>query len=138
LGQDIDKAAGPIIVFDGVCVLCSANAQFVLRCDRRRKFRLAAMQSAVGQQLYRENNIDPGNPETLIVVDGHRVLKNSTAILFIWGGLGWPWRAATIFRLIPTALRDPIYRWVARNRYRIFGQRETCWMPDPKDAHRIL
>jgi predicted DCC family thiol-disulfide oxidoreductase YuxK len=138
VGQVIDKAAGPIIVFDGVCVLCSANAQFVLRQDRRQLFRLAAMQSPAGEQLYRENGIDPRDPETLIVVDGERVLRNSAAILFIWAGLGWPWKAAAIFRLVPAALRDPIYRWVARNRYRLFGQRQTCWVPDPRDAHRLL
>ncbi len=138
MGQNIDKSAGPIIVFDAVCVLCSANAQFVLRFDDQKKFRLAAMQSPVGEQLYRENDMDPRDPDTLIVVDGEKVWRDSAAILFIWNGLGWPWRAATIFRLVPEKLRDPIYRWIARNRYRLFGQRQSCWLPDPKDAHRLL
>ncbi len=138
MGMDIDRAAGPIIVFDAVCVLCSVNAQFVLRFDRRHVFRLASMQSDAGQKLYRENGIDPSNPETLIIVHGARVVRNSDAVLFIWRNLGWPWRVAGIFGLIPMALRDPIYRWVARNRYRFFGKREICWVPNPKDAHRIL
>jgi predicted DCC family thiol-disulfide oxidoreductase YuxK len=136
--QVIDKAAGPIIVFDGDCVLCSTNAQFVLRQDQRQLFRLAAMQSPAGAQLFDENGIDPNDPETLIVVDGDKVLRNSNAILFIWHNLGWPWRLASVFRLIPLGIRDIIYRWVARNRYRLFGQRQTCWVPNPKDAHRLL
>ena len=138
MGRYIDKATGPIIVFDAMCVLCSANAQFVLQYDRRHRFRLAAMQSAVGEQLYRENGMDPHDPDSLIVVDGEHVWRDSAAVLFIWDGLGWPWRAATAFRLVPSIVRDPIYRWIARNRYRLFGQRQTCWLPDAKDAHRLL
>jgi predicted DCC family thiol-disulfide oxidoreductase YuxK len=130
--------AHPIILFDAECVLCSANAQFILRFDRRRHFRLASMQGAVGAGLYRDNGIDPHDPDTLILIDGERVLRNSDAVIAIYTGLGWPWRAAMAARLIPRALRDPIYRWVARNRYRIFGRRETCWLPRPEDADRVL
>lgn len=129
---------GPIIVFDAMCVLCSANAQFVLRNDRDRHFRLASMQGEVGSALYRRFGIDPANPETMIVVDGDRVLKDSDGVLAIWSRLDWPWRAFAIFRLVPRWLRDPVYRLVARNRYRLFGKRETCWVPRPEDSARIL
>ena len=132
-------AAHPIIVFDAQCVMCSANAQFVLRNDRRGYFRLASMQGEVGAALYRRFGIDPADPESLIVVDGERVLRDSDAILAIYAGLGGPWRAlATIGRLMPRFLRDPIYRWIARNRYRLFGRREVCWVPSAKDAERVL
>ena len=132
-------AAHPIIVFDAQCVMCSANAQFVLRQDRRGYFRLASMQGEVGAALYRRFGIDPADPESLIVVDGERVLRDSDAILAIYAGLGGPWRAlATIGRLMPRFLRDPIYRWIARNRYRRFGRREVCWVPSAKDAERVL
>jgi predicted DCC family thiol-disulfide oxidoreductase YuxK len=128
----------PIIVFDAVCMLCSANAQFVLRHDRRRHFRLASIQGDVGAALCRKFGIDPADPETLIVVEGERTLRDSDAILAIWAGLGWPWRALTALGLVPHALRDPVYRWVARHRYRLFGRRETCWVPSAADADRIL
>lgn len=134
----VPDAIHPIIVFDAECVLCSANAQFVLRHDRDRRFRLASMQGAVGQALSRAHGIDPADPDTIIVVQGERVWRDSDAILTIYGGCGWPWRVASVARIVPRAVRDPIYRWVARNRYRWFGRRETCWLPDPADRERML
>ena len=129
---------GPIIVFDALCVLCSANAQFILRFDKRGHFRLASMQGDVGAALFRRCGIDPENPETLVIVEGDTVLKNSDAVLAIYDGLGGAWRALTLFRIIPRFLRDRLYLLVARNRYRIFGRRETCWVPSPEQAGRIL
>ncbi len=134
----MDLAPGPIILFDAQCVLCSANARFVLRVDRRRRFRLAAMQGAVGAELFRRNGLDPADPETILVVDGDTVWRDSDAVIAIYSGLGWPWRAAVMVRLVPRALRDPVYRWVARNRYRLFGRRKTCWLPRPEYADRLL
>ena len=128
----------PIVVFDAVCPLCSANARFILRHDRRRHFRLVSMQSEAGAALYRRFGIDPEDPETLILVAGDLALRDSDAVLAIWSGLGWPWRAAAIARIVPAALRDPLYRWVARNRYRLFGRLETCWLPGPELADRFL
>jgi predicted DCC family thiol-disulfide oxidoreductase YuxK len=130
--------SGPIIVFDAQCILCSANAQFVLKHDRGRRFRLASMQSKAGSALYRRFGIDPADPETMIVVDGSRALRNSDAVLAIYTGLGWPWKALGALRLVPRFVRDPVYLLVARNRYRIFGRRETCWVPSPDHADRIL
>ncbi len=134
----MDLASGPIILFDARCVLCSANARFVLRFDRARRFRLAAMQGAVGAELFRRNGLDPADPESILVVDGARVWRDSDAVIAIYAGLGWPWRAAVLARIVPCVVRDPIYRWVARNRYRIFGRRETCWLPAPEFADRLL
>ena len=133
-----NDAAGPIIVFDAECILCSANAQFVLRHDRTRHFRLASMQKEVGASLYRRFGIDPADPESMIVVEGDRLLKDSDAVLAIYAGLGWPWKAVSMLRAIPRFLRDPAYRWLARNRYRVFGRRATCWVPSPDDADRVL
>ncbi len=128
----------PIIVFDAECLLCSANAQFVLDHDRRGRFLLVSMQGEAGSALYRRFGIDPADPDTLIVVEGDRLRRDSDAILAIWAGLGWPWRAGAIFRLVPRVPRDSVYRWVARHRYRLFGRRDTCWLPDPAFRDRLL
>ena len=136
--MELNDRTGPIIVFDAECVLCAANAQFVLRHDRARRFRLASMQNGIGAALYRRSGIDPANPESLIIVDGDKLLRDSDAVLAIYAGLGWPWKIAAMLRVIPRALRDPAYRWLARNRYRLFGRRETCWVPAPEDRDRVL
>lgn len=135
---DADARNGSIVVFDAECVLCSGNARFILRHDRHGYFRLASMQGEVGKSLYRKFGIDPANPETLIVVTGESAIRDSDAVLAIWATLGWPWKALCAFSLIPRALRDPVYRWVARNRYRLFGRRATCWVPSPEHAGRVL
>lgn len=130
--------AGPIILFDAECILCSANAQFVLTHDRKKRFRLAAMQGEVGSGLYRRFGIDPTNPDSIIVVDGDKMLRDSDAVLAIYAGLGWPLKALALFRLVPRFIRDPLYLFVARNRYRIFGKRESCWLPSPEFRDRLL
>ena len=128
----------PIIVFDAECVLCSGNAQFVLRHDRRGHFRLASMQGEVGSNLYRQFGIDPANPETLIVVSNGQALRDSEALFAIWNGLGWPWKGLCGFRAMPRRLRDAIYRFIARNRYALFGRRASCWVPSADYAERVL
>ena len=130
--------AHPIVVFDGDCVLCSANARFILRRDRRRRFRLATMQGQAGAALMARFGIDPLDSETFILVEGERVRRNSDAALAIAEGLGWPWRALGVLRIVSRPVRDAVYRLVARNRYRWFGRRERCFVPTAEQADRIL
>lgn len=129
---------GPIILFDAECVLCSANAQFVLRHDKSGRFRLASIQGAAGAVLCRRHGVDPHDPVSMLVVDGPRVRRDSDAVLSIYEGLGLPWRLMKGFRLVPAVLRDPVYRWIARNRYRLFGKRTSCWVAPPEFRNRIL
>ena len=138
--SDPVAAAGdkPLIVFDGMCVLCSANARFVLRHDKARRFRLTTAQGRLGEDLYRHFGLATGDYETMLVVDKGRLLTESDAAIAIARGLGWPWKAAAAARIVPRPVRDAAYRLVARNRFRLFGRRETCWAPSPADADRIL
>jgi salicylate hydroxylase len=128
----------PLIVFDGRCVLCSANAHFVLRRDHRAKFRLTDAQSSLGLALYRHFGLRSDEEGTMIVLRDGRLLTHSDAAIAIADVLGWPWRAAAIARLVPSGLRNSLYRWVARNRFRWFGRRETCWLAPPEMLGRIL
>lgn len=137
--SNFDNSAGsPVIVFDGDCVLCSASARFVLRHDRRKRFRLAAMQSPAGAALSRQHGIDPNDPQTILLVQGDHALRDSSAVLAIAGGLGFPWSLFLLLRIVPRGLRDSLYRLVARNRYRLFGRRPQCFVAAPQDRDRIL
>lgn len=128
----------PLIVFDGECVLCSANACFVLRWDKGGQFRLTTAQGQLGQALYRHFGLAGSDYQTMLVLDGGRLYTQSDAALRIARGLGWPWRGAGALRLVPRPVRDALYRLVARNRFRLFGRRETCWVASPAERERVL
>ncbi len=128
----------PLIVFDGECVLCSVNARFVLGRDKRRVFRLTTAQGKLGQALYRHFGLAADEYETMLVLKEGKLLTESEAALAIAEGLGWPWRAAAIARMVSRPRRDRLYRLVARNRFRLFGRRTTCWAPAPADRRAIL
>lgn len=82
--------------------------------------------------------MDPKNPVSILVVEGQRVRRDSDAVLSIYEALGFPWRMVSLLRVIPAFLRDPVYRWAARNRYRWFGKRDECWVAPPEYRQRIL
>jgi predicted DCC family thiol-disulfide oxidoreductase YuxK len=135
----LDPAPGhAIIVFDGVCHLCNGWVQFLLRRDRAARYRFASMQSARGRALLSNHGLDPDDPVSLLLLRDGVAQTDSDAILEVLAGLGGAWRAARWLRLVPRVLRDPPYRWLARRRYRLFGRRETCWMPSPETAARFL
>jgi predicted DCC family thiol-disulfide oxidoreductase YuxK len=128
----------PIIIFDGKCVLCSGFAQFILRTDRHRRFRLLAAQTPLGIALFRHYGLDPVNYTTSILLADGRAWFKSTAALRIFQLLGLPWALLSVAWLLPRVLRDAVYDFVARNRLRWFGVRETCYLPDPAQADRFL
>ena len=128
----------PIILFDGDCVLCSACAQFVLKHDKAGYFRLASMQSPAGAEICQKHGMDPDRPGSMLVVDGSRVRQESDAVLSICEALGFPWRLLSVLRIVPAFVRDAGYRWIARNRYRMFGKRTVCWMAPPDYRGRML
>ncbi|KQW41193.1 MULTISPECIES: thiol-disulfide oxidoreductase DCC family protein [unclassified Roseateles] len=127
-----------IIVFDAQCLLCNGWVQFILRHNRAASFRFASMQGAVGQRLLAAEGLKPEGLQTLLLVDGPRAWQHTAAILRVLDGLGWPWRLAWITWLVPGFVRDPLYRWVARNRYRWFGRSDVCLRPAPEHAARFL
>lgn len=127
-----------IVVFDGDCVLCSGWVRFLLKHDRYRRFRFAAMQSERGRRLLEAAGLQTERLETLLLVDGERSYRHTDAIMKILDALGWPWRAVGVLRVVPSFVRDPLYRLVARNRYRLFGRRVECYVPAPEERARFL
>jgi predicted DCC family thiol-disulfide oxidoreductase YuxK len=128
----------PIVIFDGYCVLCSRSAQFVLRHDPRGMFRLLAAQTPLGRALYIHFGLDPVDYQTMILIaDGVPAFKSEAGIC-IAQCLGLPWSLAAIMRVLPRAWRDRLYDLLAHNRFRMFGRRDTCYLPDPRWADRFL
>jgi predicted DCC family thiol-disulfide oxidoreductase YuxK len=132
------NAPDAIVVFDGVCVACNRSVDFLLRRDRSERYRFAAMQSPAGHALMAAHGIDPANPASFLLLEGGRAFRDSEAALRVLSGLGGTWRCTRIALLLPRALRDAAYRWVARHRYRWFGRREACRVPTREEAGRFL
>lgn len=127
-----------IIVFDAQCLLCNGWVRFLLKHDRRAVFRFAAMNSEAGKALLAGAGLRIDRLETLLLVDGQRSWQHTAAILRVLHQLGWPWRLAWLFWLVPAPLRDGLYRLIARNRYRLFGHADACPVPAKNDAYRFL
>ena len=123
-----------IVLFDGVCNLCNGFVRFVLRRDPRGRFRFASLQSDAARRL-----LGPDGPrETIVLVEAGKTYVKSAAALRIAGGLRFPWPLVAVFTAIPRPVRDRLYDWVARHRYRWFGKRDACMLPTPQTRGRFL
>lgn len=138
MNQPEPQAPGAIIVFDGVCVLCNGWVDFLLRTDTRGRYRFAAMQTAAGRRLLQQHGLDADNPASFLLLDEQGAHTDSDAILRVLAGLGGAWRVTAVGRLLPRWLRDPLYRLLARNRYRLFGRRAECRVPDGGQRWRFI
>jgi len=133
-----DAGPGPVVVFDGVCVLCNGWVRFLLRHDRQRRYRFAAMQTPTGRALLAAHGLDPDDPASFLLVGNGRAWRETDAIVRVATGLGGAWRATWILMAVPRPLRDGLYRTIARNRYRLFGRHESCVLPAPGHEDRFL
>ena len=133
----------PIVLYDGVCGLCNRLNQFLLKRDPHDRFRFASLQSEFARALLARHGADSRDLDTFYVVIDHgepseRVLDRSDGIIYMLTQLGGLWSLAGAAKILPKALRDGMYRIVARNRYRVFGKHESCMMPDPLHRHKFL
>jgi predicted DCC family thiol-disulfide oxidoreductase YuxK len=128
----------PIIVFDGECVFCSGWARVVLRFDRKGVFRLLPAQTPLGAALYAHYGLDPANYETNILIENGVARFKADGSMRMASLLGFPFALANIFRILPGPAADGLYDLVAKNRYRLFGRSDVCYVPDPRYADRVL
>lgn len=125
-----------LFVFDGVCVLCSAGASWIMRYDRKGQINFAPAQEALGQALYAHYGTDM-NESYLLIADG-RAYTASRGYIELCRILGGWWRIARISTVAPERLRDLIYALIARNRYRWFGKTGYCTLLSPEQRRRLL
>lgn len=134
-----DTHGQAIVVFDGVCVLCSKWVNFLILRDRDRCFSFAAMQSDAGRDLLARADLDPDDPSSFILVQGDEIYRQTDAIAAVLNKLHGPWpAAASVMLLSPRLVRDWLYLRIARNRYQLFGQRDVCYAPTPGDRDRFF
>lgn len=128
----------PVIVFDGHCIFCSAWVRFILKQDRAGHFRFIAAQTPLGDALYRHYGLDTRDYETNMLLEKGRAYVKSDATIRMLTSLGFPWSLAGVFRIIPSALRDAVYGFVARRRFLIAGRRDSCYLPTAEERARFL
>ncbi|WNR45090.1 thiol-disulfide oxidoreductase DCC family protein [Paenibacillus roseipurpureus] len=127
-----------VILFDGVCLLCSSAVQFILRNDPKGVFHFAPLQSETGQRLLAQHQQPLDRLSTIVLIEGDRAYTRSTAALRIARRLRGAWPLASAAIIIPAPIRNFGYSFVARNRYRWFGQTEHCMLPKPEHKARFL
>jgi predicted DCC family thiol-disulfide oxidoreductase YuxK len=130
-----DKA---LIVFDGVCVLCTGLAKFVLERDRDFVFRLATTQSPLGQALFRHYGLDTEAFETNLVLADGRACGKLGSVAVVCSRLGGIWRVFSLLRAIPRPIADWVYDRIALNRYALFGRTDSCMIPLPEWRARFI
>lgn len=127
-----------IVLFDGVCNLCNSSVQFILKRDRRERFVFASLQSNKGQEILRRFELPTSNFNSFILVDNGKIYTRSSAALRMLKLLGGGWQFFFAFIIIPPFIRNAIYNLIARNRYKWFGKKESCWIPTPELRERFL
>ncbi|HEY3167972.1 MAG TPA: thiol-disulfide oxidoreductase DCC family protein [Candidatus Binatia bacterium] len=127
-----------LVLFDGVCNLCTASVQFIIRHDQAAIFSFAPLQSEIGREICRTQGLDPADVQTFVLISRGRMLVRSDAAIEVVSRFGGAWKFLTILRLIPRVARDWIYSVVARNRYRWFGRTDACMIPTADVKARFL
>lgn len=135
--HNLEKHA--VIFFDGECNVCSWSVRFIINRDKKGYFLFASLQSEVAESLLAPNGVSAEQKDSIVLMegDGH-CFTASTAVLRICRRLDGFWKGLYLLSAIPKVLRDPAYRLFARNRYRFFGRRRACMVPNPEIKRRFL
>lgn len=118
-----------VVLFDGVCNLCNSSVQFLIRNDKSNKLKFASLQSDFGQNVLLDYHKDSNDFDSFIYLRDNRLLEKSTAALYVIKDLGGIYSVLFVFIFVPAFIRNALYSYVAKNRYRWFGKREQCMMP---------
>jgi predicted DCC family thiol-disulfide oxidoreductase YuxK len=127
----------PVLFFDGVCNLCNSSIDFVVRRDKKRRYRFAPLQGSTAAHAI-PGLVETGDFDSFVLAEGGKIYTRSTAVLRVMAGLGGIWSAAKVLLFIPAPLRDAVYRLIAKNRYRWFGRKDTCRLPTPEEKALFL
>lgn len=136
--EKMEDIAHPVILFDGVCNLCNSSVQFIIKRDRKRIFRYASLQSEFGKKIIERFKLADKNIDSIILFENNSIKIKSTAVLQVLKRTGGIYSILYVFIIVPESIRNGIYDFIARNRYRWFGKRETCMIPTPELKKRFI
>jgi predicted DCC family thiol-disulfide oxidoreductase YuxK len=125
----MEKNIPLVILFDGVCNLCNATVQFILKRDKHSKFKFASIQGDFGQSTFTRIGLSSTKPNSFVLLEGENIYTHSTGALRIFLHLGGIWKLLYGFIIVPRFMRDAVYNFIARNRYKWFGKKESCYLP---------
>ncbi len=128
----------PIIYFDGVCNLCESSVQFIIQKNKKKNLKFASLQGTHGQQFLNENNFSTTQFDSLVFTENGKIYTRSSGALRITKHLKGLWILFFAFLIIPPFIRNPIYNYVAKNRYKWYGKKESCWLPSEELRKRFL
>ena len=128
----------PIVLFDGVCNLCNRVVQFIIKRDKKKQFLFASLQGKTGQEVLKKFNLSPTDFDSFVVLDGDKIYTRSTAALRMLKKMNGGWNLLYAFIIVPRYIRNAVYDWIARNRYKWYGKRDECMIPTPELKERFL
>jgi predicted DCC family thiol-disulfide oxidoreductase YuxK len=128
----------PIILFDGVCNFCNALVNFIIRQDKKNVFLFAALQSEAGKKLLEHYKIDWKANDSFAVIENGKAYQKSDAVLKFYNKLPWYWKWTQIFWIFPKFIRDGVYNFIAKNRYKWFGKKDECMVPTEEVKNKFL
>ncbi|PWA11805.1 thiol-disulfide oxidoreductase [Pueribacillus theae] len=126
-----------IILFDGVCNLCNHSIQFIIKRDPNAVFKFASLQSDIGKELLKKHGLNE-DTDSFVLIENNKSYIKSSAALRVCRKLKAPWNFFVLFFIVPRPVRDFIYDFIAKNRYRWFGKQESCMLPTPEIRKRFI
>lgn len=127
-----------IVLFDGVCNLCSSSVQFILKRDKKDQFLFGSLQGNYGQQVLKKYEMPQNEFNSFMLLEGEKLYTKSSGALRMLKHLGSAWSLLFAFIIVPKFIRDAVYNFVATNRYKWFGKKEECWLPKPEWKKKFL
>ena len=128
----------PVVLFDGVCNLCNGVVQYVLKRDKQDRFKFASLQSDFGQKVLKEQGYSQSEFKTFLLLEEGRLYSKSDAALRLFSSFSGVWFLLKVFYLIPRFLRDAVYDFISKRRYKWFGKQDSCMLPDSDISHKFI
>jgi predicted DCC family thiol-disulfide oxidoreductase YuxK len=127
-----------IILFDGLCNLCSSSVQFVLKRDKKNQFLFGSLQGNYGQTILKKYQLPADSFNSFMLLEGEILYTHSSGALRMLKHIGGGWSLLYVFMIVPKFIRDGVYNMIAKNRYKWFGKKEECWLPTPAYKAKFL